>query len=114
VGLNKFQTCPYCKEKALQVIESKKARHSRRRRKHCNACGKRQTTHEVSEDFYKDAIKNLETLNRLRAALLNHGPVTNQPMCDECVYWLDGGCQFDFPEAGGTFARECSMFENNQ
>lgn len=112
--LNKFQRCPYCKEKASHVIESRKTQHSRRRRKHCNACGRRETTHEVSEEFYKNAIKNLETLNRLRAALLGNEFVTNQSVCDECVHWIEGECNFDFPEAGGTFANECSMFETQQ
>jgi hypothetical protein len=30
--------------------------------------------------------------------------------CINCAYW-DSGCAFDFPEAGGSFAEECSMFE---
>lgn len=31
--------------------------------------------------------------------------------CEDCCYWA-GGCAFDFPEAGSSFAQECSMFEN--
>ncbi len=34
-------------------------------------------------------------------------------MCNLCAYW-QGGCMFDFPEAGGSFAEECSMFESNK
>jgi len=108
--LNDLQLCPYCKVCALRVIESRKTKYSRRRRKHCDNCGKRQTTHEVSEAFYKDAISNLSILSNVRSLLLKEVTVTKRVTCSECNHW-DDGCAFDFPEAGGAFASECSMFK---
>ena len=33
------------------------------------------------------------------------------PICQNCVNWCKC-CQFNFPEAGGTFAEECSLYES--
>lgn len=33
------------------------------------------------------------------------------PICQNCVNWSKC-CQFNFPEAGGTFAEECSLYES--
>jgi hypothetical protein len=32
------------------------------------------------------------------------------PTCEGCADWCDG-CSFGFPEAGGAFAAECSLYE---
>lgn len=32
-------------------------------------------------------------------------------LCEQCVHWRsDRGCDFDFPDAGGDFATDCSLF----
>lgn len=31
--------------------------------------------------------------------------------CQSCQHWIDAGCSFQFPEAGGSFAKHCTLYE---
>ena len=46
---NKFMRCPYCSEENTKVIDSRPAEDnsSIRRRRQCDACGRRFTTYEI-------------------------------------------------------------------
>jgi hypothetical protein len=37
-------------------------------------------------------------------------PPVDGPTCESCADWCNG-CSFSFPEAGGPFAAECSLYE---
>lgn len=41
---------------------------------------------------------------------VRHLTVVDGPTCEGCADWC-GGCSFGFPEAGGSFAVECSLYE---
>lgn len=32
-------------------------------------------------------------------------------LCTACKHWISGGCGFGFPDAGGDFATDCSLYE---
>lgn len=53
---------------------------------------------------YADIYKKLEAKGRkLR--------VQGRLVCEQCVHWRgELGCDFDFPDAGGDFATDCSLF----
>jgi transcriptional regulator NrdR family protein len=111
--------CPKCKQQTAITIESRISKGDiRRRRKECTECSNRFTVYEVSEEFYKTALEHKSVIDKLIKSL-NLNLVSDSKYesssdtCDECVHMLSSGCSFEFPDAGGTFARECSMFERN-
>ena len=110
-------TCPKCKQVTSITIESRITNSDvRRRRKECTSCSHRHTVYEVSEDFYKTAVENKNVIDKLIKSLnlsLVSGSTheSSNDTCDECVHMLPRGCSFDFPDAGGSFATECSMYE---
>lgn len=109
--------CPVCKQQSCVTIESRINKdNTRRRRKECTECKHRYTAYEVSESFYKRAIANQRAVDNFIKSLnlnLTLPKVYDFTVdtCDNCVYMRSSGCQFDFPDAGGVFAKECSMFE---
>ncbi|NBX50358.1 hypothetical protein EBT25_10540 [bacterium] len=111
--------CPSCDQKAVKVIESRETRGDsiRRRRRECGECGYRDTTYEVTEAFFNLAKENKNALIRVRKVVLGSDGTapkeivnTSDTTCEQCCYMGSYGCAFDFPEAGGSFAEECSMF----
>lgn len=109
--------CPKCRQQTCITIESRINKdNSRRRRKECSECGHRYTTYEVSEHFYKSSNLNQRRVDTITKCLnLNSSTQSTHALsdsfCDNCVYMCSYGCSFDFPDAGGTFATECSMFQ---
>lgn len=110
-------TCPVCKEQTAITLESRFNKDfSRRRRRVCTECKHRYTTYEVDEAFYKTALSNQRMVNNVIKCLnLSETLPSNNECdiydCDDCVHMRSSGCSFDFPDAGGVFANECSMFE---
>jgi hypothetical protein len=108
--------CPSCQHDSFKVIESRIAFETvRRRRKSCSACGHRETTYEVSQAFFVEAQSNAELLLRLKRALTGKDfpssvLESSETSCLDCTYFEHNRCSFEFPEAGGSFARECTMF----
>jgi hypothetical protein len=109
--------CPKCRQQTCITIESRINKdNSRRRRKECSSCKYRYTTYEVSEHFYKSSNLNQRRVDAIITCLnLDSTTQTTHDLshasCDNCVYMCSYGCSFDFPDAGGTFANECSMFQ---
>lgn len=109
--------CPSCKQQTCITIESRINKdNTRRRRKECTECKHRYTAYEVSEEFYKTALANqravdnfIKSLNLNLTPQLTHDSIADT--CDDCVHMRSSGCSFDFADAGGVFASECSMFE---
>ena len=94
-------TCGECGSLAVFIIESRPLpRGGRRRRKRCDRCGHRATTYEISQEEYK-ALRKGKALPR---------KTTPSVQCDTCIHWETTSCGFDFPEAGGWFAADCSCY----
>ena len=54
-----------------------------------------------------------DTLLRLRTTIsqvLNPGGCESSMLCTSCTYWINESCSMQFPDAGGSFARDCSCF----
>lgn len=109
--------CPFCREKDCITVESRVTRESRRRRKECQSCNQRHTSHEVSEQFFEEAVENKRLINYLIDKLKVHSVACTTPCaetpsvtCDSCVHMMSSGCGFDFPEAGDDFATECPVY----
>lgn len=102
--------CVSCKQNGLTIIESRKSGKTIRRRKQCMYCKYRETTYELTQAEYL-YLTNIETIYKNIKKLIDE---TKNPekTCDHCSHMTKSGCAFEFPEAGGTFAKECSMYEN--
>jgi len=105
--------CPQCKQPGIRVIESRKTNHSTRRRKECECCGYRYTTHEVSADFFKEAEQNLLIISQLYK-LLGCQPlptITEESKCPTCVYNKRGCCAFDLLEYDTFESYDCNHYK---
>lgn len=113
-------TCPVCKQHSAITLESRPNKDlSRRRRRVCTECNHRYTTYEVDESFYKTALLNQRAVaNFIKCLNLDRSVLNTNDFdihdCDDCVHMRSSGCSFDFPDAGGAFANECSMFEHDK
>ena len=106
--------CPQCKQSGLRVIESRKTSSSTRRRKECECCGIRFTTHEVSADFYEEAQQNMILVSKLHA-LLSGNALASQPViikCGNCLYNQGDNCAFGFPEYDTPDSFDCNHYAN--
>jgi hypothetical protein len=112
--------CPQCNQSGLRVIESRKSSHSTRRRKECECCGYRFTTHEVTADFFEEAKRNLylvEQLHKLMGGQPLPSGVESPPSgvenkCGDCQYNKDGCyCVFEFPEYDTVESYDCNHFQ---
>ena len=110
------QRCPECNEVGFATQESRKTREAIRRRRVCPNCGFRQTTYEVTQQWYREAQRNRDIVLKLRRALDSETEKTLskkkvvEASCSMCSFMSERGCFFDFPEAGGEFATECSQY----
>ena len=79
-------------------------------RRKCAICAHAETTFEITAKQMEE-YSLLLRLNTAISRVLN--PTTGES-CTSCSYWLDGSCSMQFPEAGGSFASECSLYEPHQ
>jgi hypothetical protein len=102
--------CSSCGAREVRVMETRANNKAIRRRKECLACKYRETTYEISQEQYNQ----LQTLDKVRAVLLgiDTSPSKSQLSCFNCTHWSRGACSMDFPEAGGSFANECSCYSS--
>jgi hypothetical protein len=100
--------CSSCGACEVRVMETRSNNKAIRRRKECLACKYRETTYEISQEQYNQ----LQTLDKVRAVLLGTDTPPSKPQlsCFNCTHWSRGACGMDFPEAGGSFADECSCY----
>jgi len=108
-----LQTCPNCKEDRLITIESRKTKDSTRRRKRCEFCGYRITTHEVNEEFFKQARQNALLLQQV-CKLLNVLPTSialEEPKCNDCQYNKGSHCEYGFPEYNTPESIDCNWHD---
>lgn len=119
--------CPQCNQPALKIIDSRKTGLSTRRRKECECCNYRITTHEVTVDFFEEAKRNLYLVEQLHK-LMKGTPLTSEVessspkvsasefkelnKCSDCQHNKDGCyCAFDFPEYDTTESYDCNHFQ---
>lgn len=100
--------CRYCGASAVKVLETRPNASAIRRRKHCEACGQRETTYEISQARFKE----LEMVDRVKKVLMEGSAKIpeEKTRCSQCKHWEDNSCDFGFPDAGGFFAADCSTF----
>lgn len=103
--------CEKCKSSKLRITESHliSGGRVRRVRRRCQECGHRHTIYEVSKAVLDELEQQALLLKQLRD-LLDVQENLASIYCDSCTYWGNNGCSMDFPEAGGKFAGECSLY----
>ncbi len=82
-------------------------------RRKCAICAHAETTFEITAKQMEE-YSLLLRLNTAISQVLNPTVCESRQSCTTCSYWLDGSCSMQFPEAGGSFASECSLYEPNQ
>jgi len=119
--------CPQCNALGLRIIESRKATLSTRRRKKCEHCDFRITTHEVTAEFFEEAKQNQILINQIQK-LMKNLPLTSgveSPLsgvsvsefkalnkCSDCQHNKDGCyCAFEFPEYDTAESYDCNHFQ---
>lgn len=111
------RTCPKCRELGFKTAESRKTADAIRRRLVCSFCGHRETAFEVTQEWYDRAKENERIVHKLRDALgsdtkrSSDKTKSSGASCLMCRFMSGRGCSFDFPEAGGAFAAECSQYD---
>jgi len=114
-------SCPKCKELSLKVIETRKSKESIRRRKKCELCGYRITTHEVTATFFEQAKKCVSLTEQIKG--LFGDQFTGQTMelalkqnsckCIDCHFNIDMiRCSFDLPEYDTDESFDCIHYQS--
>jgi len=123
-GAPELSLCPACGYFSLRVIESRKSKLARRRRFECDKCSHRITTHEVSDEFFQEAKRNLYVVEKLQK-LMSSSPITSEVessssgtqfkslnKCSDCRHNKDGFyCEFEFPEYDTAESYDCNHFQ---
>jgi len=109
------RSCPKCGQRKFYVTESRRRKQdpARRFRRRCFNCNFSETTYEITAKQMKE-YDLLLRLNTAISQVLNPPISESRKSCTSCSYWLHGSCSMQFPEAGGSFASECSLYEPNQ
>jgi len=105
--------CTNCGEPALRIIEVRNTAASVRRRKACDICKHRVTTHEVTQEAFEAAQADASKLHRLRQVLRDvaPAPAVATILCDTCKFNQGHSCAFDLPEYGSSEALDCNLAE---
>ena len=100
-----LSNCSFCGAKEMRTLETRPLKNAMRRRKHCLHCGNRETTYEISQVRYKQlqAIDKISVTATAKVEL----------HCFTCINWAHNKCSMGFPEAGGTFANDCSCYQKD-
>ena len=103
------RNCPKCHTRNVTVVESHSTfrGQAKRIRRRCSSCRHAWTIYEIDQETV-DKYKALQQkFDYLRNYLFAEGNVLD---CHGCHQWVDGECSLDIPEAGGSFASECSYY----
>jgi hypothetical protein len=102
-------SCPVCRYPRFNSTESHPTMggDARRIRRRCSNCGHITTVYEVKRELL-DELKELRATRERIRGLVGAG---TSSYCTECKHWGPDGCGLEIPEAGGTFASECSTFD---
>lgn len=106
-------SCPSCYLREVKVIESRRSSNHIRRRRECLSCNHRWSTMEISKELYDRLVASELLVSRVQKVMAKKEevkePISEKKICENCVYW-ESECTMDFPEAGGEFARDCSLY----
>ena len=105
-------TCPKCGSPGLRVTENRKTNDSIRRRKRCEVCGHRVTTHEITKETFQAAQANATLLRQLRKLLGDEPLKPAASPCGTCKFNEHNRCAFDLPEYQTTESSDCNLFES--
>ncbi len=105
--------CPECRRMTFYVTESRFTQGVKRRRRRCRACVYAATTYEISASDFK-LLKKAKVVEQVfcKPDKSKSRPKLGPPtaVCDACMHWAGQSCDFGFPDAGGRFAEECSVY----
>jgi hypothetical protein len=109
--------CPHCGIRAVRILESRKEGGFIRRRKKCSACDERFTTFELTQSQLDELRYLSGVAKKLFKFIEEHESKTFSAAsknCDYCIHMSAlGECSMGFPEAGGSFADECSLYRES-
>ena len=116
VATHDLPPCPKCGVGRLFTIESRKTQESVRRRKECNACKYRFTTHEVTSEFFDTAKYNASFIHKLQKMMnINSTKVESiegeEEPCVKCKYNIGARCSFDLPEYMTEESMDCTYYK---
>jgi ribosomal protein L32 len=102
--------CPNCGNDRLVTIESRKSQDSTRRRKRCDSCGHRITTHEITAEFFEQAKQSLLMIQQLHKVLnvTTTEIKLQESKCDNCQYNKGSCCEYGFPEYNTPESSDCN------
>lgn len=110
--------CPKCGNRGFRATEIRKRQPLERRRtpamrirRKCATCGHAETFYEIDAA----QMKHFESLQKFEEGVLKYIKLDSLEgdACYQCMHWDDRGCSMHLPEAGGTFASECSLFQKS-
>jgi len=106
------RSCPKCGQRKFYVTESRRRRQdpTLRSRRRCSSCNYAETSYEITAKQMRE-YQLILRLNTAISQVLNPPISESRKSCTSCSYWIDGSCSMQFPESGGSFASECSLYE---
>lgn len=108
--------CPNCGALALRVIEGRHSKLAIRRRKQCDECKHRVTTHEVSEEFFQAAKFNADAVLKMQQLMATYCSFAVKQhdsyavKCADCIYNNGSVCGFSLPEFGTNESVDCNYY----
>lgn len=109
--------CPKCGALALRVIEGRPSKLAMRRRKQCDECKHRVTTHEISDEFFQAAKSNeiavlkMQQLLATYCSFMSKHNGTSASKCGRCIYNNGSVCGFSLPEFATDESADCNYFQ---
>ena len=114
--------CPACNVCSFRTTQTVRTLVATRRRKECDSCNYKLTTHEVHDDFFQQAKRNKALIqklkiffdkNELEVAADDTSSVVIEEVenkCPTCIHNKAGTCSFDFPEYDTNDSFDCTNF----
>jgi hypothetical protein len=117
--------CPACNLLSLRTTQTVRTLVATRRRKECDSCNYKVTTHEVFDDFFQQAKRNKALIQKLKIFFDKNesGIIADdisvvvseetENKCPTCIHNNAGMCSFDFPEYDTNDSFDCANFLTN-
>lgn len=114
--------CPACNVCSFRTTQTVRTLVATRRRKECDSCNYKLTTHEVHDDFFQQAKRNKALIQKLKiffdknelwVAADDTSLVVaeeSENKCPTCIHNNAGTCSFDFPEYNTIDSFDCANF----
>lgn len=116
--------CPACNVCSFRTTQTVRTLVATRRRKECDSCNYKLTTHEVLDDFFQQAKRNKALIQKLKiffdkneawempedTPLVVSKEEDTENKCPTCIHNKVGTCSFDFPEYDTNDSFDCTNF----